>query len=49
MRSFYELRNEVIREEASQDSSVGIVTGDGVDDPGVEVRVPVGERFLSIP
>jgi hypothetical protein len=46
MRSFYELRNEVLREEASRDCTVGIATGCGEDSQGVEVRVPVGERYF---
>jgi hypothetical protein len=33
----------------SQDSIVGIATGYGLDDWGVEVRVPVGSRILSSP
>jgi hypothetical protein len=31
----------------SQDSSVGIVTGYGLDDRGVGVRVPVGPRIFT--
>jgi hypothetical protein len=31
------------------DSSVGIATGYGLDGRGVEVRVPIGARFLSCP
>jgi hypothetical protein len=31
----------------SRDSSVGIVTGYGLDDRGVGVRVPVGSRIFS--
>jgi hypothetical protein len=33
----------------SRDSSVGIATGYGLDDRGVEVRVPVGSRIFSSP
>jgi hypothetical protein len=33
----------------SQDSAVGIVTGYGLDDQGVGVRVPVGARFFTSP
>jgi hypothetical protein len=32
----------------SRDSSVGIVTGYGLDDRGVGVRVPVGTRIFSL-
>jgi hypothetical protein len=31
----------------SRDSSVGIANGCGLDDRGVEVRVPVGSRIFS--
>jgi hypothetical protein len=31
------------------DSSVGTVTGYGLDDRGVGVRVPVGSRIVSSP
>jgi hypothetical protein len=31
----------------SRDSIVGIVTGYGLDDPGVGVRVPVGSRIFA--
>jgi hypothetical protein len=33
----------------NQDSSVGIVTGYGLDDQGVRVRVLVGSRIFSSP
>jgi hypothetical protein len=33
----------------SQDSTVGMPTGYGLDDAGVRVRVPVGSRILSSP
>jgi hypothetical protein len=33
----------------SQGSTVGIATGYGLDDRGVEVRVPVGSRIFSSP
>jgi hypothetical protein len=33
----------------SRDSAVGIVTGYGLDDRGVGVRVPVGSRTFSSP
>jgi hypothetical protein len=33
----------------SQDSSIGIATGYGLDDWGVRVRVPVGSRIFSSP
>jgi hypothetical protein len=33
----------------SRDSSVGIVTGYGLDDRGIGVRVPVGSRIFSTP
>jgi hypothetical protein len=33
----------------SRDSSVGIVTGYGLDDLGVGARVPVGSRIFSSP
>jgi hypothetical protein len=33
----------------SRDSSVGIATSYGLDDRGVEVRVPVGSRIFSSP
>jgi hypothetical protein len=33
----------------SRGSSVGIATGYGLDDGGVEVRVPVGSRIFSSP
>jgi hypothetical protein len=35
--------------EDSRDSVVGIATGYGLDDRGVEVRVPVGVRIFSSP
>jgi hypothetical protein len=35
--------------ETSRDSVVGIATGYGLDDRGVEVRVPVGSRIFSSP
>jgi hypothetical protein len=33
----------------SRDSVVGIATGNGLDDRGVGVRVPVGSRIFSSP
>jgi hypothetical protein len=33
----------------SLDSAVGIATGYGLDDQGVGVRVPIGERIFSYP
>jgi hypothetical protein len=33
----------------SQDRAVGIVTGYGLDDRGVTVRVPIGSRIISSP
>jgi hypothetical protein len=38
-----------IYKEGSRDSSVGIVTGYGLDERGVDVRVPVGSRIFSPP
>jgi hypothetical protein len=35
--------------QRSCDSVVGIVTGYGLDDQGVEVQVPVGSRIFSSP
>jgi hypothetical protein len=35
--------------DMSQDSSVGIATGYGLDDGGVGVRVPVGARIFPSP
>jgi hypothetical protein len=32
----------------SRDSVVGIATGYGQDDQGVEVRVPVGQEFVLL-
>jgi hypothetical protein len=33
----------------SRDSAVGVATGYGLDDRGVGVRVPVGERIFTSP
>jgi hypothetical protein len=40
---------KVTQFKGSRDSSVGIATGYGLDDRGVGVRVPIGERFFSSP
>jgi hypothetical protein len=39
----------IIRNKGSRDSEVGIVTGYGLDDQGVGVRVPVGARIFTSP
>jgi hypothetical protein len=36
------------RKVRNEDSVVGIVTGYGLDDRGIGVRVPVGSRFFSL-
>jgi hypothetical protein len=40
---------QFFRLNESRDSSVGIVTGYGLDDQGVGVRVPVGARIFTSP
>jgi hypothetical protein len=43
------LHNVDIRNLWSRDSSVGIVTGYGLDDRGVRVRAPIGSRMFCSP
>jgi hypothetical protein len=43
------ISSPVERLSAARDSEGGIATGYGLDDRGVEVRVPVGSRIFSSP
>jgi hypothetical protein len=43
------IRSQFISVLASRDSTVGKATGYGMDDRGVEVRVPVGLRIFTSP
>jgi hypothetical protein len=41
--------NFIVKNSTLLDSAVGIVTGYGLDDRGVGVRVPVGARIFTSP
>jgi hypothetical protein len=39
----------VLRDCKSQDSVVGVATGNGLEEGGIGIRVPVGSRIFSSP
>jgi hypothetical protein len=46
---FTTINHPIHQHNRSWDSSVGIVTGYGLDDQGVGVQIPVGSRIFTSP